>query len=173
MKKKILILGSSSFSGSSTVDFLLSRDIYKVFGTYRKKKNKFYLPYKFNKKLKKFNEFKLDLLKNPNHLLNLVEKIKPQIIIDFASICMVNESWKNSETYFKINVSSKTKMLETLSNSKYLEKYIYISTPEIFGSSDKYIEENSTLFDPQTPYASSKLSFELLLKNYQTFFDFP
>ena len=48
---------------------------------------------------------------------------------------MVNESWKNSETYFKINVSSKTKMLETLSSSKFLEKYIYISTPEIFGSS--------------------------------------
>jgi len=173
VKKKILILGSSSFSGSSTVDFLLSRDIYKVFGTYRKKKNKFYLPYKFNKRFKKFKDFKLDLLKNPNHLVNLIEKIKPQIIIDFASICMVNESWKNSETYFKINVSSKTKMLETLSSSKYLEKYIYISTPEIFGSSDKYIDENSTFFDPQTPYASSKLSFELLLKNYQTFFDFP
>ena len=26
----MLILGSSSFSGSSTVDFLLSKDIYKV-----------------------------------------------------------------------------------------------------------------------------------------------
>ena len=93
----------------------------------KKKKNKFYLPYKFNKKFKKFKEFKLDLLKNPNHLINLILKIKPQIIIDFASICMVNESWKNSATYFKINVSSKTKMLEVLSKSKYLEKYIYIS----------------------------------------------
>ena len=31
----------------------------------------------------------------------LVVKIKPTFIIDFASICMVNESWKNSEIYFK------------------------------------------------------------------------
>ena len=144
-----------------------------MFGTYRKKKNKFYLPYKFNKNFKKFKEFKIDLLNNPNHLVNLIEKIKPQIIIDFASICMVNESWRNSDTFFKINVSSKTKILEELSRSKFLEKYIYISTPEIFGSSNKFIAENSTFFNPQTPYATSKLSFELLLKNYQSFFNFP
>ena len=173
MKKKILILGSSSFSGASTVDYLLSTNKYEIYGTFRKKKKEYYLPYKFNKNFKKLKEFKLDLLNHPSHLVKLIKKIKPQIIIDFASICMVNESWKNSEIYFKINVISKTKMLEFLSNKNFLEKYIYISTPEVFGSSKKFIGEGCNLFNPQTPYATSKLSFELLLKNYQKFFKLP
>ena len=152
---------------------MLSQNKYKVYGTFRKKKQDQYLPYKFNKNFKLFQEYKLDLLNYPEHLLRLIKKIKPQVIIDFASICMVNESWKNSEIYFKINVLSKTKMLEFLSNTSFLEKYIYISTPEIFGSSKKFISEDCNLFNPKTPYATSKLSFEFLLKNYQKFFNFP
>ena len=173
MKKKILILGSSSFSGASTVNHLLNQNKYKIFGTYRKKKKDSYLPYKFNKNFKEFKEYKLDLLKKPNDLISLIIKLKPDIILDFASICMVNESWKNSKTYFQINVLSKIKMIELLSQSNFLKKYIYISTPEIFGSSKNYINENCNIFDPKTPYATSKLSFELLLKNYQKNFRFP
>ncbi len=173
MKKRILILGSSSFSGASTVNHLLNKKKYKIFGTYRKKKIDSYLPYKFNKKKNSFKEYKVDFLKNPYNLINIVKKLKPEVILDFASICMVNESWKNSEIYFQINVSSKIKMIQYLSNSKFLKKYIYISTPEIFGSSKKYISEDNNLFSPQTPYALSKLSFEYFLKNYQSNFNFP
>ena len=173
MKKRILILGSSSFSGSSIINYLLAKNKYQIFGTYRKKKNDRYLPYKFNIKSNNFKEYKVDFLKNSSSLINLVKKLKPQIIIDFASICMVNESWKNSSIYFQINVLSKIKMIEYLSSTKFLKKYIYISTPEIFGSSKKYIDEKSKKFSPQTPYATSKLSFEILLKNFQKNFNFP
>ena len=38
MKKRILILGSSSFSGATTVNYLLNKNRYKIFGTFRKKK---------------------------------------------------------------------------------------------------------------------------------------
>ncbi len=173
MKKRILILGSSSFSGASTVNYLLNQKRYKVFGTYRKKKRDCYLPYKFNNRKNNFKEYKIDFLKNSKNLINIIKKLKPEVILDFASICMVNESWKNSEIYFQINVSSKIKMIEYLRNSKFLKKYIYISTPEVFGSSNKYILENNNSFSPQTPYATSKLSFEYLLKNYQKNFNFP
>ena len=173
MKKRILILGSSSFSGSSTINYLLTKNKYQIIGTYRKKKSDRYLPYKFNIKSNNFKEYKVDFLKNPSSLINLIKKLKPEVIIDFASICMVNESWKNSNIYFQINVLSKIKMIEYLSSTKFLKKYIYISTPEIFGSSKKYIEEKSQTFAPQTPYATSKLSFEILLKNFQKNFSFP
>ena len=49
MKKKILILGSSSFSGASMVNFLLNKKKYLIYGTYRRKKGKPYLPYLNNK----------------------------------------------------------------------------------------------------------------------------
>jgi len=173
MKKKILVLGCSSFAGASIVDYLLTQNNYQIFGTFRRKKKDSYLPYKYNKNFKQFREYKVDLSKKSNHLLSLVTKLKPEIIIDFASICMVNESWSNSEIYFQTNVLSKTKMIEYLSKNNFLQKYIYISTPEVFGSSKNFISENCNIFNPKTPYATSKLSFEILLKNYLNYYKFP
>ena len=50
--KKILILGSDSFSGSSLVNYLLNKN-YKIFGVNRSlKKNKYFQPYKKNLKRK-------------------------------------------------------------------------------------------------------------------------
>ena len=60
MKKRILILGSSSFSGSSTINYLLTKNKHQIIGTYRKKKSDRYLPYKFNIKLNNFKEYKVD-----------------------------------------------------------------------------------------------------------------
>ncbi len=173
MKSKILLLGSSSFSGASMVKYLLDKNKYSVHGTYRRKKNSSYLPYKFSKNFKLFKEYKVDLSKNSNQLLKVVAKIKPDYIIDFASICMVNESWKNSEFYFQTNVLSKIKTIEYLSKTNFLKKYIYISTPEIFGSSKNFISENHNIFNPSTPYATSKLSAEILLKNYFKNYNLP
>ena len=153
--------------------YLLDKNKYRVHGTYRRKKNSSYLPYKFSKNFKLFKEHKIDLSKNSNKLLKLVAKIKPDYIIDFASICMVNESWKNSEFYFQTNVLSKIKTIEYLSKTNFLKKYIYISTPEIFGSSKNFISENHNIFNPSTPYATSKLSAEILLKNYFKNYNLP
>jgi len=173
MKKKILILGSSSFSGASFVNFLLNKKKYLVFGTYRRKKIKQYLPYNYNQNLKLFKEFQVDFLKKPKTIIKIISSLKPDYIVDFASICMVNESWKNPEVYFKTNVLFKAEILKYLSTIKFLKKYIYISTPEVFGSSDNFINEKNTVFNPSTPYATSKLAAEMLLKNYFKFYKLP
>ena len=56
---------------------------------------------------------------------------------------------------------------------KFIKKYIYISTPEIFGNKNKSIDEYSLNFNPSTPYAVSKLTTELMFKTYCSFFKFP
>jgi len=157
--KKILILGISSFSGATLASFL-SEKKFKIFGTFSKKKNIYYLP--FNKK--KIKIFKINLLKDTKKLLQLINKIKPEIIVDHASICMVEESWSYPDRYFKINVNSKIDLVRGLKSTKFLKKYIYISTPEIFGGQLKTIDESSKNFNPSTPYASSKLASELYFK---------
>ena len=173
MKKKVLILGSSSFAGASMVNFLLKKKEYSLIGTYRKKKIKQYLPYLNNTNLKNFKNFKIDFTKNPQYLIKVLKRFKPTYIIDFASICMVNESWKNPDVYFKINVLYRTQIIKYLCNNTFLKKYIYISTPEVFGSSKKFISEKNGMFDPSTPYATSKLSTEMLLKNYSRHYNLP
>ncbi len=108
----------------------------------------------------------MNLNLNGNQIEKVVKKCNPDYVIDFASICMVNESWLYPELYFKINFSSKINFIKNLYNQKKLRKYIYISTPEIFGSSKNPIFEDSKNFNPSTPYAVSKLSLEMLLNNY-------
>lgn len=170
--KKVLILGTSSFGGAATADFLLDRN-FSVLGTYRRKKNNLYQPQLQNLKSKNFKHFKIDLDKDISKLLNIINKYKPKYIIDFASICMVNQSWDFPEKYFKSNVEKKSVLIKELCYKKFIKKYIYISTPEIFGSNSKPIKEDSKFFNPSTPYAISKLSFEMLLKTYGDNYNFP
>jgi len=167
MKKKVLILGISSFAGASFANYLLNQSNYKIIGTYNKKRK---LPFKLflekNKNFKKIKLFKLDLSLNETQIDKVIKKVNPNYIVDFASICMVNESWSNPKLYFKINFISKINFIKDLYKQKVLKKYIYVSTPEIFGSNQKPVTENSTKFNPSTPYASSKLALEILLNNF-------
>jgi dTDP-glucose 4,6-dehydratase len=171
--KKIFIIGSNSFSGSSLVNSLLNKKIYKIYGCYNSKKKDFYLPYMSNKYKKNFKDFKINFLIDSQKLNNLIFKLKPQIIIDFASICNVQESWFNPKNYFDINCRSRLNLIQASKKFNFLKKYIYISTPEIFGSSNKTIDEYEANFNPTTPYAISKLSTELTFKAYYRFFKFP
>ena len=167
MKNKVLILGISSFAGASFANFLLNHSNFEIVGTYNKKRK---LPIKLflekNQHFKKVKLYKLDLNSDKNHIDKIVKKVNPSYIVDFASICMVNESWSNPKLYFKINFISKINFIKNLYKQKNLKKYIYIGTPEIFGSSNKPVVEDSTNFNPTTPYASSKLALEILLNNY-------
>ena len=98
MKTNVLILGSSSFAGSSFTNFLSKKKKYKILGTYNSKKNLKKLILKNNLNKLKLN--KLDLIKEKNSLFKIVNSFKPEYIFDFASVCMVNESWDNPN-YFK------------------------------------------------------------------------
>jgi dTDP-glucose 4,6-dehydratase len=167
MKKKVLILGISSFGGANFANYLLKKTNFKIFGTLNnKKKLPFDLFLKKNKRYKFLKLFKLDLTKNNNKLEKLTKKISPNYIIDFASICMVNESWINPKHYFQINFYSKINFIKNLYQQKKLVKYIYIGTPEIFGSDNKPIKESWMMYNPSTPYASSKLALEMFLNNF-------
>src|SRR6056300_1034151 len=107
MKQKILILGISSFAGASFAKYILDNKNYKIYGTFNKR-DKFTTRSLLKEKnyFKNLKLYKLDLSKN-NNLLNLIYKIEPEYIYDFASICMVNESWSDPGYYFKVNVNSK------------------------------------------------------------------
>ena len=165
MKTKVLILGASSFAGSSFINFLIQKSRYKILGTYNSKKNLKKLIFK--KSLNKFKLIKLDLNREKNSLLKIVKSFKPEYIFDFASVCMVNESWDAPDYYFRVNLNSKINFIQNMHNLPFIKKFIYVGTPEIFGSTLKPVKENSLIFNPSTPYAISKLSFEQFLMAYQ------
>ena len=169
MKTKVLVLGASSFAGSNFINFLIQKKKYNILGTYNSKKNLKKLIFKNS--LDKFKLIKLDLSIENNKLLKIIKSFKPEYIFDFASVCLVNESWDTPNYYFKVNLNSKINFIKNMNNLSFIKKFIYVGTPEIFGSTLKPVKENSLIFNPSTPYAISKLSFEHLLMAYQKNFD--
>jgi dTDP-glucose 4,6-dehydratase len=166
IKNKILILGASSFGGLSATIHLLNKG-HNVVGTYNKNKKKITNSLKKLKLINKITLEKLELKNDSLKLNKIVKKYKPNIIIDFASICLVPESWDKPLDYFKINVDSKIPFWKNLNDYHFLKKYIYISTPEIFGSSNQPVKEDSIRYNPSTPYALSKLTSESLIRLFQ------
>ena len=168
---KILILGSNSFSGSHLSHFLLKKN-FKIIGCSLSKK----LPLKYNlidklekKILKNFKFYKLNINKDLTKLKKIINNQKPEFIIDFMGQGMVAESWEHPYSTFKTNVLSKIKLYNFLLKKKFLKKYIKISTPEIFGSNKKILNQNN--HNPSTPYALSHSTIEkylmLLYKQYK------
>ncbi len=165
MKIKVLILGGSSFAGSSFINFLIKKKIYKIQATYNSKKNLKKLVFKNN--LNKFKLVKLNLNLNKNTLLKTVQKFKPEFIFDFASACLANKSWDDPNYYLRVNLNSKINLIQNMNKLTFLKKFIYIGTPEIFGSTPKPVKEDCLIFNPSTPYAISKLAMEHFLMAYQ------
>jgi len=163
MKKKILVLGASSFAGYSYLEYNKEDQIIATYSSN--------ISSTLRKKLS--NNIILFKTKTYKKILYIIKKFRPDIVIDFSSYCMVQESWSNSSLYIKKNIMEKSELLSFLSETKFIKKYIYISTPEVFGSVNKTINEKHSIFNPSTPYAVSKLSFELLLKSYYLSKKFP
>ncbi len=160
IQKKIIVIGSNSFSAGSLISFLLTKNA-KVFGISRSNINKKNF-LRFNSKSKNFKFFKYDLNKNINEILYLIKRIKPEIIINYASQSMVGQSWKNSSDWFYTNSYNTVKFYEALTTIDLKFKLIHVSTPEIYGNLEKNISETK-IYNPTTPYAVSRVTADQYL----------
>ena len=170
---KIFIIGSNSFMGSSLINYIQSNNNnFKLFGCSRSVENYKYFNLYRNKKNQDFKFYRIDLNKDINKLIKILKKIKPNIIFNFAAQSIVEYSWKKPSDWFNTNLLSNIQLIEYLKNVDYLDKYIHSSTPEVYGSTNKKITENYN-YNPSTPYATSKASIDMLLKNYNENYSFP
>ena len=161
-----LVIGSNSFSGSNFVNFLLKRN-YKVIGVSRSKDiHANFLPYLWEDQNKNFfkDNFifeQIDLNKDLVKLISLIDKYKTQYIVNFAAQGMVAESWLNPTHWYKTNILSQVAFHDELRKRDFLKKYVHVTTPEVYGSTDEgWIKENYN-FMPSTPYAVSRAACDL------------
>lgn len=171
MSNKVLIIGSNSFSGSSFIKFLLEKD-YQVYGCSRSAEaNQEFLLYK-NVKTGNYNFEQLDLNKNTSEICSLIKKNKINFIVNFAAQSMVGESWHYPEHWFKTNAVSLSKLIRNINNFDFIDKYVHVTTPEVYGSCEGFISEEYP-YNPSTPYATSRVASDLILKNYFDQYGFP
>ena len=181
MSEKFLVIGSNSFSGSNFILYLLKLS-YQVTGISRSEEpNQVFLPYLWTnnsreknfelEKLFKFHRY--DLNKNIREIIELIDNVRPDFIVNFASQGMVAQSWEKPLDWYQTNLMSQVSFHDELRKRKFIKKYIHVTTPEVYGSTDDGWLKESDYYSPSTPYAVSRAACDLHLKSFYKAYDFP
>lgn len=169
---KICVIGSNSFSGASFVDHCLSEG-HEVLGVSRSEQpHKSFLPHEVNP-LKEFFTFRrVDLNHDLAELEELLLKFKPELVVNFSAQSMVGQSWEVPEDWYATNVVSLSKLINVLDRVESMQRYVHVTTPEVYGSTPDWIREGAE-FNPSTPYAVSRAAGDMHLRIMSKFKDFP
>ncbi len=172
MKEKVVVIGSNSFSGSDFVDLLLEKGNYSVIGISRSpEKSALFLSYKRHKDAD-FKFYQMDMNKDMPKILDLMNDLRSEYVVNFAAQSEVGPSWKNPDQWFQTNAVGITKLANGLKDMKFLKRYVHISSPEVYGTCEGVVKEDSPL-NPSTPYAASKAAGDLSLFTFVKNFNFP
>ena len=171
--RKIVVLGANSFSGQDFVDLLLDDSTNEVVGVSRSpERSETFLRYKLRSDMSAFRYVQMDLNRHMPELLELLDNARPQYIVNFAAQSEVAPSWQHPEQWFQTNCVALARLVNHLRQRDYLERYLHISSPEVYGTCIGTVDENARL-NPSTPYAASKAAADLLLQTYFKQFGFP
>lgn len=164
--KNLLVTGGAGFIGANFVHFMLdNHPDYKIV-------NLDLLTYAGN-------IHNLDDLKdNPNHIFvrgnitnqelveYLVDKYQIDTIVNFAAESHVDRSIVNPGVFIDSNIKGTLNLLD-IAKRKNLEKYLQVSTDEVYGTlgEEGYFTETTPLA-PNSPYSASKASADFLVRSY-------
>ena len=168
---KIAVIGSNAFTASHFIAAALTRGD-EVYGFSRSKPpSNIFLPH-LHVKAGKYWFQQWDLNLDIPKMLKRLEEFQPEAVVNFASQSMVAESWKWPLDWYRTNVLSTVQLSEGLKTLSKLQKYVHVSTPEVFGNLERLAGEGHQ-YAPNTPYAVSRAAAELHLKALQKNFNFP
>lgn len=110
--------------------------------------------------------YELDLL------LELLDRVKPQVIVNYAAQGEGAVSWKHSWRFFETNSMALARLSEDLMKRDWLERFIQIGTSEMYGSVSHAAKEDEPI-KPTSPYAASKVAFDMYLVSVNRYLKFP
>ncbi len=110
--------------------------------------------------------YELDLL------LELLDRERPSVIINFAAQGEGAVSWTHSWRFFETNSMALARLTEELMKRDWLERFIQVGTSEMYGAVDHPAREDEPI-KPTSPYAASKVAFDMYLDSVFRFKQFP
>lgn len=144
--EKLLVIGASGLLGRKLME--VGKSNYKVYGTY------------FSHKIELENTFPLDVTKRQK-VFNLVEKIKPDLVIDTHSITNVDYCELHPEEAWLVNVEGTKNVAEACKT--FGCKMIFISSDYVFdGKKGSYSEKDKP--KPLNYYGKTKAIGEKLIQ---------
>jgi dTDP-glucose 4,6-dehydratase len=107
-----------------------------------------------------------------DRLFEMLDRERPEVIINYAAQGEGAASWKYSWRYFDTNVTALARITEELMKRDYLKRWIQIGTSELYGSVSRPARETDPLL-PTSPYAASKAAGDMHLLSIFNTLKFP
>jgi dTDP-glucose 4,6-dehydratase len=174
MPPRIAIIGSNSFSGASFAAHCLAQGL-DVLGLSRSDEpHAAFLPYRWLPPdvQARFRFVRADLNSDLDALMATLHAFRPTVVVNFAAQGMVAQSWERPGDWYRTNVVGNVLFHDRLRHADWLEKYVHVGTPEVYGSTSGLIDE-TTGFNPSTPYAASRAACDLHLRTFLQQHKFP
>ena len=172
---QILVTGGCGFIGSNFIKHMLDKYDYKITnidkltyaGSRKNIENDGYDLHE-NYYFVKGDINEIDLLRQ------VIKKRNIDTIINFAAESHVDNSIENSDEFIHTNINGTHTLLKMLHEFP-IKKFIQISTDEVYGTlteDDLAFTENTPLA-PNSPYAASKASADMLCKSFYETYKYP
>ena len=102
-------------------------------------------------------------IRNPEEILSALQG--HDVVVHFAAESHVDRSIESSSVFMSTNVLGTHQLLEA-ALKLHIDRFVHVSTDEVYGSIDKGSwDENEPLL-PNSPYAASKASSDLVARSY-------
>ncbi len=162
---KILVTGGAGFIGSNFIKYLIRNNPdYKIINLDK-------LTYAGNlENLKDLNDNKnYKFIQGDIGDEKLINKIVKEVnvIINFAAETHVDRSIANPKAFIETSVLGTYTLLKSALDNN-IDKYIQISTDEVYGSTDSETFSEYSPFLPNSPYSASKASADLMCRAFHS-----
>lgn len=165
--KKAIITGITGQDGYYLAKLLLDKG-YLVFGVIRENQTGSIERKRVEDLSSNLKILNVDLL-NLGAVEELISSINPDEVYNLAAVSSVSYSIDHPHETMQFNVLANLNLLETIKKFKKPIRFFHAASSEIYGNVDESLLPitEETAFNPQSPYALSKVSAYLTTKSYR------
>jgi dTDP-glucose 4,6-dehydratase len=174
---KLLVTGGCGFIGSNFINYIFDESKYEIVNL----DAMYYCASETNVNEKIRKNDKYHFVKGNVYSEDIVNFIlfKYDIthVIHFAAQSHVQNSFDDSLQFTKDNVLGTHMLLECCRRYNKIERFVHVSTDEVYGESMNDVEENHktehSILCPTNPYAATKAGAELIAQSYNHSYGMP
>lgn len=175
--KNLLVTGGCGFIGSNFINYIATKNKYNIINYdamyYAADKNN------INQSVRESTSYTLveGNLCSEDLVKFVLETYKIDMVIHFAAQSHVQLSFDDSLQFTKDNILGTHILLECARKYGKIERFIHVSTDEVYGESMNQVDENckteQSILCPTNPYAATKAGAELIAQSYNHSYKMP
>jgi len=175
MSKSILVTGGLGFIGSNFIKYIFDKYDYHIHNVDLKTYAASYD--NISDDINRSARYTLSIcdINDSDRVKRLINNQQINYIVNFAAESHVDNSINNSEPFIHTNITGTHTLLSLLHECPSIEKYLQVSTDEVYGSltetCDPFTEK--TPIQPNSPYSASKAGADMLCRSFYETYGYP